>query len=51
VPVTVLVTVWMPLVNVTAGARFVAQGLREEEFRADSISRYSRIALMTNGDK
>jgi hypothetical protein len=49
VPVTVLVTVWMPLVNVTAGARFVAQGFRQEEFRADSISRYRRRAAMTLG--
>jgi hypothetical protein len=42
--VTVLVTLWMPLVNVTAGARFVAQGLRQEGFRADSISRHGRAA-------
>jgi len=47
--VTVLVTVWMPLVNVTAGARFVAQGLRQEGFRADSISRHGRAAVMTMG--
>ena len=43
------VTLWMPLVNVTAGARFAAQGLRQEEFRADSISRYGRTVM--TGDK
>jgi hypothetical protein len=39
----------MPLVNVAAGASFVAQGPRQEEFRADSISRHGRTAVMTMG--